>query len=69
MLCCLLAVAMAGPLALWAAPRKQCCAGRRRWLLVAALGLCLAALGAGTAMLLAPVPFRHICQFIAAPRS
>lgn len=76
MLCCILVVALLGPLGLWAFPRAaapggaDCCTGNRRkmaalgWIAGAIAVLCLAGL-----LLSRPGPlyFRHICSVWAGP--
>lgn len=69
MFCCLLALALLAPVGAGAArvygDTKDCCAGRRRNLKIAAAALCIAAVGAGVTLMLQPEPFHNICRFIA----
>ena len=76
MLCCILVVALLGPLGLWAIPRARveggpdCCTSHRRKMMAIGLiaagvaALCLAGL-----LLSPPGPgyFRHICSVWAGP--
>jgi len=76
MLCCILVVALLGPLGLWAIPRARmqggpdCCAGDRRKIAVFGLiavviaALCLAGLLLSRT---GPLYFRHICSVWAGP--
>jgi hypothetical protein len=67
MLCCVLALLIAGPLGFIARPwlargqGSDCCARRR--LVFAGLAVALLASGAVGWALLYPAPFRHICSF------
>lgn len=76
MLCCILVVALLGPLGLWAIPRAvapggaDCCTGNRRK--IAVLGLIAGAIAALclAGLLLSrtgPLYFRHICSVWTGP--
>jgi hypothetical protein len=67
MFCCLLAVAVLGPLGLWTVPagKDDCCAARRRyWKALAVVMLVgIAAVGLISFLMLRAAPFQHICRF------
>src|SRR3954464_4168507 len=69
MICCLFVAAVLSPLGLWALPRPagngaDCCATRPLLRVMAVAGV-LAAAACLAAFLLQPVPFQHICRFLA----
>jgi len=74
MLCCILVVALLGPLGLWAMPRAKtqggpdCCAGnRRKMLIIGLIAATIAALCLTGLLLSRSGPFRHICSIWAGP--
>ena len=71
MLCCILVVALLGPLGLWAIPRAaaqgwpDCCTGnRRRMMIIGSIAVAIAALCLAGLLLsrTGPPLFRHICS-------
>ena len=72
MFCCLLVVAVLGPLGLWAKPTNDgskaiCCANRRVTAFVAAAGILAATVCFLVLTLPQSAPFHHICRFIGGP--
>lgn len=65
MVCCLLALAALAPIGVWrAGEQRDCCAGKRRGLRIAAMVLSIAAVAATVSLMLQPAPFHNICRFI-----